>query len=265
MTIIDSQFEVIRVLQPFRNFEAVYQGQPGTRPIAFPGDLDQRAGKPGYSTNLGAGASMPAKGTRLKIWFPQVLNNAGEAIVPSYEYAFELKWRLRNYEEYLTTAQDQNPSRAVPYSIKGRPIGYQTGGNERIFLPGGADVLLYEQSEPGTNGDPGIVNVRLQRYRPMINTALLPRAPNGSVLVWQQGVYENGGTFAETSGVSYSVIDVETQGDELSIWVYKVTSANTWDFPGDDEPFSYTFGTNNGERAPNPFSGILITTGVAGT
>jgi len=264
--LIDSQFELMRVLQPFRNFESIYQGQDGDVPLAFPGDLDTRAGEPGYQVTLGAGVPMPAKGTRLKIWFPQIINNTGEGFTTTYDYAFELKWRLRNYSEYVGDASSNTPEAATPFSIKGRPFGYPVSSSDRVFLPGGADVLLYELAEPGVAGDPGNINIRTQRYRPMITTATLPLTSSGANLVWQQGVYQNGGTSAEAAGVSYSVLDVETQADELAIWVYKIDPDEDWDFTGPDEPFSYTFGNNNGARTTvNPFSGILITTGAAGS
>ena len=266
MTIIDPQFENMRVLQPFRNFEARYQGQAGTLPIAFPGVLDPLAGQSGYASTLGAGERMPAKGARIKIWFPQVGEDAGETFVTSYGYAFELRWRLRNYQDYRNAAAAGSAARATPYSMTQNPAGYPTGSGSRVFIPGGADVCLYEQTEPGSDGDPGDANIRVQRYVPMITSAALPLAPVTGSLVWQQGAYEQTGTFAEANGVSYSVLDVETQGDELSIWVYKIDSGNTWDFGGDDEGFSYTFGTNNGDRTEvNPNSGILISVGVAGS
>ncbi len=267
--LMDAQFEFMRVAQPLSNFEAVYQGLSGSTPIAFPGAPDPHSGKSGYAANLLSGMKMPALGARVKIWIPMTLYpniiSEGE-LIPAYNYEYQLQWRLRNQNDFADDATN-GVLPAMPFSLPTQELGYQNSSSKRYFFPCGTDVLLYEQSEPGSDGLPGTIIVRGQRYRPSISTTDLPVTATGIAAVWQQGTYQDASVFPDSGGASYMILDVEVQGNELSIWAFKIATGegHDWDFAvgGEDHSFSFTYGTANGSRAADPNVGILVTAGNA--
>ena len=99
-TLVDAQFGVARVIKPFPGFESVYQGQPVSTPIAFPGTLDDDAGKPGFDPNLLKGIPVPL-GSKILLWIPTAFNQtpAGDfQNVVDYKYKF--LFRLRNLRDF---------------------------------------------------------------------------------------------------------------------------------------------------------------------
>ena len=58
----DAQFSMARIVKPFANFEARYQGNSAGFPIGFPGVLDRLAGQNGYDPFLLAAMPMPIGG-----------------------------------------------------------------------------------------------------------------------------------------------------------------------------------------------------------
>jgi hypothetical protein len=265
--LVDAQFSFVKPVQPLADFEEIYQGLDGTTPIAFPGALDPNSGKTGFADNLLAGIKMPSLGARVKIWIPMTLfadlSQEG-LLVPKYGYEYELKWRLRNQNDYTGDAE-KGIVPPMPFSLPTQELGYQNSSAKRYFFPCGTDVLLYEDTEPTVNGVAGIINVRTQRYRPLIETTALPVNAGGVSTVWQQGTYQDAAAMSNPGGASYMILDVEVQGNELSIWAFKIDSGEDWDFTSAaaDLAFSYTFGTSNGTRVPDPNVGILVTSGCA--
>ena len=102
----DAQFSIARVYRPFAGFEAVYQDQPVSTPIAIPGTLDSNAGRTGYDANLLAGIPT-SYGSRLTLWLPTIFNESdGSLFIAGYRYRFV--WRMRNLRDFISKDQS-NP------------------------------------------------------------------------------------------------------------------------------------------------------------
>jgi len=276
VVLMDGQWTMCQFLRPFENFERVYQGQSGTLPIAFPGDLDQFAvdGTPGYDPNLIAGITVPY-GSRVTIWIPQTI--ADYTVNALYQY--QILWRMRNVRDYregqtkgavsalqnytgyhLTTSGFGQPE------VASAPV---TSSNARYFLPGATRTVAFEQSEPAL-GDPGVIHLTGERLQPTINPVWVqPLTPKGNPAVWQQGTYV-GSSHANNGGPSWLTFTCDADGDEMSILAYKIPPGEgpypAWDFttsdPG-DLSFSNTFGNSNGQNRGTPFTSILVTTGTS--
>ena len=97
-------FSNARVLKPFDNFENTFQDlSPVTFPIAFPGTLDDFAGKEGYDPNLLAGIPVPM-GSKVMLWLPRLSRPLYGQVTPDYNY--QLVWRVRSLTE-----QNLDPAR----------------------------------------------------------------------------------------------------------------------------------------------------------
>jgi hypothetical protein len=272
----DSQWTMFRYLRPFPNFERVYQGQSGSTPIAFPGELDQYAARNavGYDPNLIAGITVPL-GSRVTIWIPQTLGpnfdeHGVNLPVVNELYQYQLLWRSRTTKDFVTgqassigTPIQSYSSYHLPTSGFGQP---QISGNpntQRYYLPGAIRTVAFEQTEPvGTV--PGVIHLRGEYLQPIGNPVWVPPlTPSGNAAVWQQGAYTGFGP--NPLGPSYLTFTTDAEGDELSILASKINPDIAWNFasldPG-DLAFSNTYGTSNGQNPPNPF-GILVTTGTS--
>ena len=257
--LVDAQMGMFRVLRPMNNFEAVYQGQDGTIPIAFPCQLDVQAGRPGYEPTLLAGVPVPLGG-RLLIQIPITI----AMYTPVVIYEYQLIWRTRNQADVSDAiANGRQPS---AYHLASETLGrkeIQTGPetDERFFIPGASDVIIYEQAEATV----GVQNVRQQRYFPQIPTPWVqPLLPTGDPGVWQQGAYQFS-TNANVSGPTWAPIWTDACGDELLILCYKTDTGEVWDFTSTDLAFSNTYGTNDGGLPLNPNIGIIVSSGTQGS
>lgn len=252
---VDAQMSISRVLKPFRTFEAVYQGQSGNIPVAFPGDLDPNAGEEGYDAGLLAGFRVPL-GSRVLVMIPQVI----EDDTPIVTYSYQFVWRMRNQAD--VTSDLQAGRKSAGFHIGSDFRGRADGSDMRFFIPGSSDVEVFEQGEPGSGA--ADLNVKQQRYIPQIDPSWVrPLTPFGSEGSWQQGVY-TGGAQDETSGPTYVPLWLDAAGDELMILAYKPGGeGNEWDFSagGQDAGFGATYGTGGGTLPWNTAVGILIFTG----
>lgn len=273
VVMVDAQWTMAATLKPFPNFERVYQGEDGTRPIAFPGTLDvfAAAGLPGYDPNLIAGFTVPL-GSRITIWIPQTID--GYTVNALYQY--QILWRLRTVKDYRAGQGEGQVSAAqsfssyhLPTSLLGQPerLTPPATTNERFFLPGATNTVAFEQTEP-TGGLPGVTNLRGEVLRPVIDPVWVqPLTPQGNDAVWQQGTYL-GSSHPNTGGPSWLQYVMDAMGDEMLILAYKIPPAlgapPPWDFtvadPG-DLAFSNTYGNNNGQNPASP-TGILVLTGT---
>jgi len=254
----DAQMGMFQVIRPFSGFEAVYQGQDGTIPIAFPGTLDPDAGKPGMNASLLAGIPTPL-GSRLLLQIPMTgyLGESGVVLTSGYEYQFV--WRTRNQGWFSAAAAGNRQVSA--YHLPSEEVGR----NAEFFIPGTSDVEVFEQAEPVSGA--ATLNVLQQRYRPKITTGWVqPLLPNGAAAAWQQGTYKST-TSPEALGPSWVPLWLDASGDELLILAYKVTSGEPWDFANTsaDLAFSNTYGTNHGGLPNNPNIGIILSTGTMGS
>lgn len=276
VVLMDGQWTMVRPLKPFPNFERVYQGVDGTRPIAFPGILDLFAQKktPGYDPNLIAGLTVPY-GSRVTIWIPSTI--AGYAVNALYQY--QILWRLRNVRDYRA-GQSEGQATSIQsytgYHLTTSGLGQPefagappNSPNSRYFLPGATRTVAFEQAEPPL-GQSGVIHITGELIRPTMDPIWVqPLTPSGQPAVWQQGTYV-GSSHANNGGPSWLTFTCDADGDEMSILAYKIPptegSPPAWDFtqpdPG-DLAFSNTFGNGNGQNNVNPFSGILVTTGTS--
>lgn len=265
-----------RALRPFANFERVYQGQDGTRPIAFPGDLDLYAekGVTGYDPNLLGAISVPL-GSRVTIWIPETV--AGYDVNALYRY--QILWRMRDVRDFRVGQAEGQASPTQNYSNYhltasgfGQPQSNTSPPSaigQRFFLPGATRTIAFEQPEPAL-GLSGVVHLTGEMIQPTLDPIWVqPLTPKGNNGTWQQGVYVNSSQ-PNNSGPSWLTFTCDADGDEMAILAYKIPpeegSPPPWDFtsaaPG-DLAFSNTFGTGNGQNKPNPFTAIIVLTGTS--
>jgi hypothetical protein len=263
--IVHPQWGTATILQPFPNFEQVYQGQPAVNPVAFPGTIDQQAanGVVGFDSTLIAGTPV-VLGARLMLWIPLCML---DYTVPTV-YRYQLVWRLRSISDFQYTAEKNQSTGdpAMPYHLQRRELGvFNTPGDaasQRIVVPAASDSLAYEQQEPASNGDNGEVVVRGEWIVP--NGALwdAPITPSGELGTVTQGIFPlaSGDT---PGGPVYFPYWVDAKGDELIILARRreVAPDDEWEFSGADRSFSNTFGTDNGSRPRLQTVGIFLFAG----
>lgn len=287
----DAQFTLAQVLRPFTGFEAVYQGQPITTPIAFPGDLDEDAGKPGFSPYLLRGLKVPM-GAKMQIWFPAVVGSAESA--PVFDYKYVLIWRLRTLVDFVnhrTPYHNSKEAFGAPDTLlaPARP--------NRFVMPAATEAVLYQQPEPtpgaGLITAPGAAggNLRteliavpsdLSDDSTLFTTAGLPllppnAAPNfaspfptppGTSIV-PLGAYGQGVIDPAVSnlapGAPFRPYFTVAKGDEMIIACYRNNhppGTDNWDFSTVDAQFSNLYGTNAfppaGQTSHKPFPDLGI-------
>lgn len=275
VVLFDGQWTMVRFLRPFPNFERVYQGQAGTVPISFPGDLDQYAarGVVGYDPNLLGAITVPL-GSRITIWVPQTIAFDGETPVVNSLYQYQVLWRMRSLKDFAVGQTEGQGSQIQSYSSYhlatsgfGQPefvTAPPLPANQRYYLPGALRTVAFEQTEPVTS-TPTIAHLRGE-YLQIVNDPVWtpPLTPKGNPAVWQQGAYV-GSSNATQGGPAYMTFTMDAEGDEMVILASKINTDPLWDFttssPG-DLAFSNTYGSNNGSSPQNK-TGILVTTGTS--
>lgn len=255
----DAQMGMFKVIRPFEGFETVYQGQPGTTPIAFPGTLDPQAGVQGINANLLAGIPVPL-GARILLQIPMTGYDNEGAVELQARYEYQLMWRTRNQNAFKAAALAGRQMTAfhIPSEAPGR--------DDAVFIPAAGDVEIFEQSEPSL-GSSAILNIYQQRYRPQITSAwTYPLLPGGGAASWQQGVYPAQAS-EQAAGPSWLPLWIDACGDELLILAYKIDTETPWNFQTStaDFAFSSTYGTAAGTLTNKPNIGILVSTGTMGS
>lgn len=256
----DAQMSMFQVVRPPGNFEAIYQGQAGTIPIAFPGTLDPQAGQPGFAAELLAGVALPL-GSRVSIQIPMTI----DMYTSEPNYAYQFLWRIRNQQTLHDAILAGRP--AGPYHLPSEELGRNEIQGDpaatRFFIPAASDIEIFEQAEPVGVG-PATLVLRPQLYIPeMANSWVQPLTPTGAHGVWQQGAYQFSND-VNCSGPTWFPVWLDAGGDELLILVYKLDTGVPWDFTGVDQGFSNTYGTNASGLPINPNIGILISSGTMG-
>lgn len=257
-----SNFQVVR---PFDGFEAVYQGQAGTIPIAFPGTPDPLAGRPRYADNLIAGIPTPL-GSRVALMIPMTV----DLYTCEPVYTYQIAWRTRNQQAY-TDAMQLGLKQPAGYhligDVPGRNEHQGTPSSALYFMPGASDIEIFEDAQPTGEGA-ATLSVRQQIYFPrMASSWAQPLLPNGQAAIWQQGAYQYSSD-PNNGGPTWFPIWIDACGDEMIILAYKIAldeqPVAAWDFAGADKAFSNTYGTNDGGLPNNPNIGILVATGSMG-
>jgi len=278
---VDAQLTTVRVLQPFPNFERVYQGQPAKTPIAFPGARDPRALKnePGFDPNLMLGIPVP-EGARVILWIPICFAPVGSPgvnpLIPFQFYSYRLVWRYQNLGSFRDPpAKSRRPPWHFARQSPGAPDSSTGLDVPRVTVPASWHVVAFEQSEP-TSG-PGNIVVRVETITPRIdslNQLVAPLLANGQHGVIEQGVIDPNNTGGNGMPI-FMPFWTDAEGDELIILANRTTitdADDVWDFtqanndpdapPLGDLAFSNIYGTANGAHPVYRDIGIYMQTGT---
>lgn len=241
----DAQFSVATFLYPFDTFDTEYQGRKVTFPVPlspFGSALDDNAGQSGYSTHLGNGMRVPMGG-RVILWLPYLLASSGGTDVP---YIYSIGQRVRNVADYLRDPKGQ-------YHI---PV--EKGLNAEVIIPAGASTVVYNQTE-AAQGVPTVQHLRMEQIlaEGPANAGSSP-GPDGTTIVWQQGVRGLGGSASDPTFLPY---DFHALGDEIFIQVTRSNAVGAnWDFFGADTAFAAYYASRN---VTIPTVGAMAFTGTA--
>lgn len=273
MALADAQFSMSRLLKPFTGFEEIYQGVSGEVPVAFPGGLAPEAqrGIPGYVNNLQAGWPVPI-GSRVVLWIPLCLGKTPGNLQVFAPYRYKLVWRLRS----PVSGALKFPPRP-PYLFHNPKPGLGAAntaapGDPRFYpIPAAFNSIAFEQTEPSAATTEAVSNIRSEVFDLVANPTPLPNGyttfgPTGVSLDLQQGIWDPAFKAFGVATPAFFPIQTDAEGDELVILAQKIPdgegSFGTWDFAGDDLPFSFTYGDGNGTyQAPYDDAGIYILTG----
>jgi hypothetical protein len=260
---IDAQIDFPKILKPIPNFEALYQGQPGQRVIAFPGGIDQNseAGIPGYASNLQRGVEVPF-GARLVIWIPICADVFGIEIV----YRYRFIWRLRNVTDYRLQRRPYH----LPDQRYGIPDSTVVPPAPRYVVPSGSQQIIYEQVEPDNNPNStaaGTVRLRNQWFEVRggtLNGGSPPLDQAGNETVFSQGVMDPAVFSGAAGWPLFNVFRCDAEGDELIILCTRGDTTDPWDFQagGWDNGFANLYGTGNSSHESLPNVGIYVFSGI---
>lgn len=225
----DPQFSIVRVLRPFANYEAVYDGASAITPIMVTEDgqaLDQRAGQDGYDPNLVRGVETPL-GSRVLLWLPITFYQTG-ADPPVFEgvYRWQILWRFRNTFDFR---QDRKPYH-FPRQGLGAPDSTLTPPAPRVVIPAANNTITYIQTEPASPIARVVQNVRSEDLNFGSVNNSVPLTPSGAAGVIQQGVADPT-LLAGARGPLYQVHEVQALGDEMLLGVLRDNAgATNWGF-----------------------------------
>lgn len=275
----DAQFSIVRVLRPYAGFETDYQGLTSRRPIAFPGGLDENAGRTGYDANLQAGTRIPL-GSKVSLWIPTVWRVFSADGLPSalepLNYRWQVIWRMRSLADY----------RLNPGSVAYHLASQSTGANSQYIVPASQKVVIFEgppqhlDAPPSTSPYDGENYAThqgfLERYTFPSATPLPPLVPGGGIGSFQQGL-ANLPNINVNQQVTWNQITMDAEGDEMILLVDRLPvpeisgladlDETLWDFSetlsdgftyGVDYGFSLIFGNAAGTF---PNLGVYLMTG----
>jgi hypothetical protein len=262
----DAQFGVARILRPYLNFEADYQGQTVdhqimmTEVITPPGGepLDDRArlGLPGYDPALVRGLKVPY-GARVSIWFPKILPlNVLSAPEPAIRYQWTIQWRLRNVFDFRQSR--------IPYHYPKQGAGvpdFGGGPSARVVIPAANQTVVYTQTEPlATDVSAGVAqSARMESYTfgGLFPGATLgnPFVPGGGIGAIQQGMLDPT-TYVDAKSAFYQELEMQAVGDELLIGL-------TREDPGSYPNWAFASAPREFDRDVSVFLGAGVTVGPA--
>lgn len=261
--LFDPQFSLQKILRPFRDFEAVYEGKLGSTPIAFfeegASARDPDAGKAGFSPDLLSYVNVPM-GALVLLWIPMTFwpNAPGPLVSASYRY--RIKWRMRTVTDYTNRRTPFHLSKQFP----GTPDTLTPANPQRLILPAAYDSVELQQPTPLTG--PVDFALRPRAYIPPPITAVLdtlPLLPGGASGVHQQGVFDPA-EFGLASDLAKNALFFPPQlfiakGDQMIVEALKLESEilNAWEFGSAPD---YAFSKIYGSDSP-PASGIYLFTG----
>lgn len=238
----DAQFSVARIFKPFDGFEDVYQDVDGRTPIALPGTLDPDADKQGFDSNLISGIPVPY-GARLSLWIPTLFRIESGIGIISSEYEYRFVWRLRNLRDFR-----ENKS-AYHFPRQSR------GEDDEFVIPSAKKVTMYESSKlidrignnAAAEATQCISDISSDVFVPKALQPTPPLSPRGEDAALQQGL----GAAATNTEVTFNSVQIDCEGDELIICIYKPEASGDWDFEGDDKAFTDFYGIGSGKNLPD--------------
>ncbi len=266
----DPQMGIVRILRPYKGFEAVYDAQPANTPIMFTEGgmpLDQNAGNTGYSPYLLKGLPV-VQGQRVSIWLPAIVANDLIGTIIPYSYLFI--WRYRNVYDFRN--DEARPPFSFPFQDQGIADTTAIIGGPRVIIPAANQSIVFSEAEVVTIGGRAVINVRANDASPrqgnipfVLPPLILDSAGVTKNAVTQQGLFDPNVDATTANPPLYNTYDLVALGDELLIGVYRaVSSIANWEFttvPTADKIFSDLFGNGLGKTYPD--IGIYVTVGKA--
>lgn len=273
----DAQLTLAKILKPFTNFEATYQGQDSSVPIAFfapddKGNRDPRdpdAGRAGFDPNLLRYVDVPL-GSRILLWIPAAIVAVTDNIAQT-NYLYTVYWRMRTPTDYRNRRTPFHLTRQFPGQIDNTAVPPE----RRVLIPAATRSVIINQTEAaGSNTQ--VQNLRREAIQ--ILTTLsglqpysqLPLLPGGVQGAHQQGVFDPATfsiAFRENAFKALFVpVWFDCEGDQMLVCAER-EALSPWDFAagGTDAPFSNIYGTNVAGPTHPPFEdlGIYMFTGTA--
>lgn len=275
---VDAQLSMARVLRPFKNFEAVYSGQTAATPVAFfeenaESTIDQDANAPEHDSLLCRFVPVPM-GSRICAWFPNVLNiDNDQDTVTEVVYRYSFHWRIRNLTDANASQQRGEGKQFHSRTLQGRADTFSGTAERRVAIPSATRSIVVETTPTGNlraNGE--LHRERIDVTAAISDDAALPLDPSGSLLRLQQGILDPGsfpgGQGFRANNSLFLPFWFDAEGDELLITANRADAfdgGGVWNFSGggDDQGFSYTYGTNVGGTTQQrvPGLGIYLFTG----
>jgi hypothetical protein len=270
----DAQFGNVRVLLPFEGFEEVYQGQPGSIPIAFPGGRDPQAEAKaqGFDPDLCLGHAVP-RGSRISIGIPICEDLQDQKV----DYRYFFIFRDRNLRDYRGSgAQGNRP----PYHYAKQGLGALDSllavPQRRYPVDARFMTIGYEQQEPAA-GDPALLHLYPEAVIPKEPIRYRPLLPGGATGALDQGIYNPLYFNASTENrkiARRAEYQIDCLGDDLIILAQKIPDEQgeftNWGFVvgEEDDAFANMYGRLvTGQQPPQLLheqykdAGIRVTTG----
>ncbi len=266
------QFSNVRVAKPFSGFITKYQGlQISKNPIAMPGNLDPRAGTPGYDPNLIAGIPVPM-GSKVMLWLPR-FGPISYSVGGAMTYQYRLCWRIRSLEEQTGDVNDLL-SGHLGQQLPGIPQAAGPSGSGspglRYIVPAAFETVQLA----ATQAEPRVVNVDTALYTlsspdsyfaPIAASYAADKMHHAAML--SQGFFPNGNGAPAPStdnagfsgGPQYGIVETTARGDELIILISRGggVGETNWDFAGVDIGLAQMLGANEENIGAYVFTGTV--------
>lgn len=264
----DPKFSALRVLKPFRGFEAQYSGKLVTLfdILLHPEGIykDYVAGQPGYDPNLARGLQVPI-GSRVILWMPKIfwIDYTVSEVPVLQPYSYSIIWRLRSLAD-----NQHNP--VYPWHIATQLSGLPETAVDpgaRFVIPAAESAIIYNSADPATFIAPAIQDLRAERFNVQGNASHVSVNTAGGSAVVQQGVLPATFGGLDRRYPAWNAYETQAVGDEMLISVRResLPVATTWDFSspdGADLPFSEFYGAGF-SGGPFPFLGVYAMVGTS--
>lgn len=257
----DAQFGNVAVLLPYDDFEDRYQGLSGQLCIAFPGGRDPHAEshESGYDPNLQLGYPVP-RGARLSVAIPLCEDQQGTVAL----YRYFMIFRDRNIRDYRNpTGGRTRPSWHYPVQRLGATDNSLAINAGRYPIDARYHALLFEPTEPAGAAAMAATNAYPEAIVPQRIFSPNGLHANGQPIRLQQGIYDPV-VVPHGRDAMRPEFQLDASGDDMIILAQKLPDEegdfDTWDFDGDDLPFSNIYG-RGGYTEPYAHPGVRFIDG----